>query len=37
MTEQLRNALQTAKDQAIKSEAYDVAKAVKRAEEKLEG
>lgn len=37
MAEQLRSALQTAKDRAIKSEAYDVAKAVKRAEEKLEG
>lgn len=37
MTEQLRNALQSAKEQAIGSEAYDVAKAVKRAEEKLEG
>lgn len=37
MAEQLRNALQSAKEQAIGSEAYDVAKAVKRAEEKLEG
>ena len=37
MAEQLRNALQSAKEQAIGSEAYDVAKAVKRAEEKAGG
>lgn len=37
MSEQLRNALQDLKGRAVESEAYDVAKAVKRAEDKLEG
>lgn len=36
MTESLRQALQTAKEHAIETEAYDVAKAVKLAEKKLE-
>lgn len=37
MIELLRNALHVLKERAVESEAYDVAKAVKRAEDKLEG
>jgi hypothetical protein len=37
MREQLRKALHELKGRAVESEAYDVAKAVKRAEDKLEG
>jgi hypothetical protein len=37
MADQLRNALHDLKGRAVESEAYDVAKAVKRAEDKLEG